>query len=133
MKEENKDITVTEKKEVKTQSEPTIPVKRYLPLTDIVETDKDLLIYMDMPGVGKEKINIRLEKNVLTIDGEIDSSPYNDMKPLYTEYNIGHFSRNFELSNEIDQSGISAGMTDGVLMVTLPKAPEKQSKLIQVS
>jgi HSP20 family protein len=133
MSEATKDITVTEKKEVETQSEPTVPIKRYLPLTDIVETEKDLLIYMDMPGVRKDKVNIRLEKNVLTIGGEIDSTPYADIKPLYTEYNIGHFNRNFELSNEIDQSGISASMSDGVLTVTLPKEPQKQPKLIQVS
>ena len=131
--EEKKEITVQEKKEVQTKSEPTIPGKMYLPTTDIVETDKELLVYMDMPGVSKDKLKIKIEKNVLGINGEIDSAPYSNLKPLYTEYNIGHFSRNFELSNEIDQNGINATMNDGVLLLTLPKVPEKQPKMITVN
>lgn len=133
MTEEQKEITVQEKKEVQSPTERTVPLKMYLPPTDIVETDKELLIYMDMPGVGKEQLSIKLEKNVLGINGEIDSTPYKDLKPLYSEYNIGHFSRNFELSNEIDQNGIKANMTDGVLILTLPKVPEKQPKMIAVT
>lgn len=131
--EEKKEITVQEKKEIQTKSEQTTPGKVYLPTTDIVETEKQLLVYMDMPGVTKDKLNIKLEKNILGIDGEIDSSPYDNLKPIYTEYNIGHFSRSFELSNEIDQDGIKATMNDGVLVLTLPKIPEKQPKLIAVS
>lgn len=133
MTEENKEITVQEKKEVQTQSEPTMPGKMYIPLTDIVETDNELMVYMDMPGVGKDKINVKIEKNVLYIEGEISSEPYAKLKPLYTEYNIGHFSRRFELSNEIDQEGIKAAMMDGVLTLTLPKRPDKQPRQITVN
>lgn len=133
MKEDTKDITVQEKKEVQTKSEPTIPGKTYLPTTDIVETEKELLLYMDMPGVSKEKLKVALEKNVLSIDGEIDASPYSELKPIYTEYNIGHFSRRFELSNEIDQAAINASIKDGVLLLTLPKLPEKQPRMITVN
>ena len=78
-------------------------------------------------------INVKLEKNVLVIDGQINSNPYSDLKPLYTEYNIGHFTRRFELSNEIDQSKIGATVNDGVLRLTLPKVAEKQPRLIQVN
>ena len=130
---DKKEITVQEKKEVQTQSEPTVPGKIYLPDTDIIETDKELLVYMDMPGVSKDKLKVRLEKNVLNVDGEIDSKPYSSLKPLYTEYNIGHFSRSFELSNQIDQAGIKATMNDGVLVLTMPKVPEKQPKMIKVN
>ncbi len=130
---DKKEITVQEKKEVQTKSEPTIPGKVYLPNTDIVETDQELLVYMDMPGVSKDKLKVKIEKNVLGIDGEINSSPYSNLKPLYTEYNIGNFSRSFELSNEIDQNGIKASMNDGVLLLTLPKVPERQPKMITVN
>lgn len=130
---DNKDLQVQEKKEVLTRSEPTVPGKMYLPTTDIVETEKELLIYMDMPGVTREKLNIKLEKNVIGVNGEIDSSPYSNLDPLYTEYNIGHYWRNFQLSNEIDQNGIKATMSDGVLLLTLPKVPEKQPKMIAVN
>jgi HSP20 family protein len=130
---EKQELSVNEKKEVQNNQEPTVPGKRYVPATDIVETEGELLIYMDMPGVEKDQVNVKLEKNVLVIDGEISSNPYADLKPLYTEYNIGNFTRRFELSNEIDQSKIGAAIDDGVLMLTLPKVPEKQPRMIQVN
>lgn len=133
MTEEKKDVTVAEKKEVQHNQEHTVAGKRYIPATDIVETENELKLYMDMPGVEKDHIKIRLNKNVLEIDGQINADPYNDLKPLYTEYNIGHFTRRFELSNEIDQSSIGASVEDGVLLLTLPKVPEKQPRLIQVN
>lgn len=133
MTEEKNEMVVQEKKELTSEKEPTIPGKKYIPATDIVETDKELLVYMDMPGVDRKLVDIRLEKNVLAIDGKIDSVPYGDLRPIYSEYNVGHFTRRFELSNEIDQSGIEARMNDGVLLLTLPKVPEQQPQAIQVN
>jgi HSP20 family protein len=133
MAEEKNEMVVQEKKELKSEKEHTIPGKQYIPQTDIVETDQELLVYMDMPGVDREKVNIKLEKNILAIDGQIDSSRYGDLKPLYSEYNIGNFTRRFELSNEIDQSKIEARINDGVLLLTLPKVPAKQPTAIQVN
>jgi HSP20 family protein len=133
MAEEKNEMVVQEKKELTTEKEHTVPGKKYVPATDIVETDRELLVYMDMPGVDRKLVNIKLEKNVLAIDGQIDSEPYGDLKPIYTEYNVGHFKRRFELSNEIDQSRIEARMNDGVLLLTLPKVPEQQPTAIQVN
>lgn len=133
MKKENKkEITVQEKKEVQSKSEPTLQGKAYIPATDIVDTGGELILYMDMPGVSREKLTVKIEKDVLKVDGEIDPTPYQNLEPLYTEYNIGHFTRKFELPNEIDQSAIKAGMSDGVLTLTLPKVPEKQPRLIEI-
>jgi HSP20 family protein len=120
------------KKEIKSVSEHTIPVKRYLPTTDIVETEGELLLSLDIPGVKRDRIQVRLEKNILEIDGEIDSGFYSDFKPLYTEYNIGHFKRSFELSNQIDKSNIRAKVENGVLSLVLPKVPDEQPRLIEV-
>ena len=130
---EKKDLDVSTKTEVEQKQEHTVAGKRYIPATDIVETEGELLLFMDMPGVEKDQINVKLEKNVLVINGQIDSNPYADLKPLYTEYNIGHFTRRFELSNEIDQTNIGATIDEGVLKLTLPKVPEKQPRMIQVN
>jgi HSP20 family protein len=54
------------------------------------------------------------------------------MEPVYTEYNIGHYSRSFTLSKKIDQDGISAQLDDGVLTLTLPKAQEAQPRRISI-
>ena len=130
---ETKNLVTQEKKEVESKKEHTTPLKRYVPATDIVETDNELLVYMDMPGVGKNNINVKLEKNVIRIEGTVDSKPYSDLKPLYSEYNIGNYSRQFELSNKIDQSKIEAKMEDGVLSLVLPKIPEMQPRSIQIN
>ncbi len=113
--------------------ERTVAGKYYVPLTDIIETEKSLVVYMDMPGVKKENINVKLEDNVLEVDGKIDHSSYNDLNPVYTEYNVGHYTRKFTVSNAIDSEGIDANLSDGVLTLTLPKAPEAQPKQIKVS
>lgn len=130
---ENKEVVAQEKKEIETKKETTTPLKRYLPATDIVETEKELLVYMDMPGVDKENVNVKLEKNVLEVEGTIQSDIYKDLKPIYSEYNIGNFHRQFELSNVVDQGKIEAKIDNGVLTLVLPKVPEKQPKLIQVN
>jgi len=54
------------------------------------------------------------------------------MEPLYTEYNVGHYTRSFTLSNKIDQEHISAQLDDGVLTLTLPKAKEAQPRRISI-
>lgn len=129
----NKALDVQGKKEVEAKKESTIPLKRYSPATDIIETKDELQIYMDMPGVDKENVNVKLEKNVLGIEGKIYPDTYNDLNPVYTEYNIGHFQRQFELSNDIDQEKIEAKIDNGVLTLILPKVPEQKPKLIQVN
>ncbi len=113
--------------------EKTVVGEHYVPLTDIIETEKSLVVTMDMPGVKKESINVKLEDNVLEVDGQIDYSPYNDLNPVYTEYNVGHFTRKFTVSNEIDTGKIDANLSDGVLTLTLPKAPEAQPRQIKVN
>ncbi len=133
MKEEKKDLVAQGKKEIEIKMEHTTPLKRYTPATDIVETEKELLLYLDVPGIGKESITVKLEKNILNIDGVIDSKPYSDLKPLYSEYKIGNYSRRFELSNKIDQSKIEAKVEDGVLSLVLPKVPEMQPRMIQIN
>lgn len=133
MKETTKEMSVQDKKELESKKEHTAPGKRYVPATDIVETDSELLLYMDMPGVGKDDITVRLEKNVLRIDGQIQMAAYSELKPMYTEYNIGNYTRQFELSNKIDQEKISATVEDGVLSLILPKVAELQPRTIQIN
>jgi HSP20 family protein len=113
--------------------EKTFAGKYYVPFTDIIETDECLTVYMDMPGVKKENVNVKLEDNVLEVDGKIDHTPYVDLNPIYTEYNVGHYTRKFTVSNAIDAGKIDANLTDGVLTLTLPKAPEAQLRQIKVS
>ena len=128
----DQDLAVREKKELATKEEKTVPGRYYVPYADIFETEDALTVVMEIPGVEKKNLDIALENDVLRIDGQIDFGKYDGMDPVYSEYNIGHYTRSFTLSNKIDQEQISAQLDDGVLTLTLPKAKEAQSRRISI-
>ncbi|MFC1681768.1 Hsp20/alpha crystallin family protein [Pseudomonadota bacterium] len=127
------DLQVQEKQEqVEEKGEKTEVGRFFVPQTDVYESADALSITMDMPGVQKDRVSIDLDKNVLTVTGRLDFSNYEDLKPIYTEYNVGNFTRSFSLSNKIDKEGISARMEDGVLELHLPKVQEAAARKIEV-
>ena len=126
------DLEVQQKREVQSKEEATVPSRVFLPTTDIFETDQALTVVMEMPGVNKDKVEINLEDGVLTIEGEIDFSKYQDLQPVYTEYNIGNYRRSFTLPETIDQEKIKAEMSDGVLMLSLAKAEKAKPRKIAI-
>lgn len=126
------ELQVREKRELEKKQEQTAPARTFVPTTDIFETEPALTIVLEMPGVDKDNVDISIEDNVLTVHGRLDFAKYDGLQPVYTEYNIGHYRRSFSLSNKIDQSKISAEMTDGVLTLMVPKAEEAKPKRILI-
>jgi HSP20 family protein len=126
------ELSVRDKKELVSKDEKTVPGRHYVPFADIYETGDALCVVMEMPGVERKDVDVALENGVLRVDGQIDFSKYEGMEPVYTEYNVGHYSRSFTLSNKIDQEQISAHLEDGVLTLTLPKAKEAQPRRIAI-
>jgi len=126
------ELAVRDKKELVSKDEKTVPGRYYVPFADIYETVSALCVVMEMPGVEKQNLDVALEHDVLRVDGRIDFSKYDGMEPVYTEYNVGHYTRSFTLSNKIDQEQISAQLEDGVLTLTLPKAKEAQPRRISI-
>jgi HSP20 family protein len=126
------ELEVQEKKEVVAKGEKTVPARYYVPNTDIFETEDALRLVMDVPGVDRKDVEIRVEDDVLRIEARIDTSKYQGMEPLYTEYNVGHFARSFALSHHIDRQQINAALEDGVLTVTLKKMREAQPRRIEI-
>jgi HSP20 family protein len=121
------------KREVEKKEEATIPARVFLSNADIFETADALNVVLEMPGVEKDNVEIRVEEGILSVQGSLDLSKYKGLQPLYTEYNVGHYARSFQLSSKVDQSKISAEMKDGVLILKLPKAEEAKPRTIQVS
>jgi len=128
------ELEVQLKREVEKKEEPTIPLRTYLPNTDIFETECALMVVMEMPGVRKEDIDITVEDDVLSVLGRIDFSKYEKLQPVYTEYNIGNYRRTFTLApSSVDEHKISADAKDGVLTLTLPKAERIKPRKIQLT
>ena len=125
-------LQTQEKKELVSKDETTMPVRYFVPATDIFETEDGLTVVMEVPGVDREAIDINLENDVLKVEAKIDPAKYEGMEPLYTEYNVGHFARSFTLSNKIDRQQISAKLEDGVLTLSLKKAKEAMPRKISV-
>jgi HSP20 family protein len=129
---QSQSLEVQEKKELVSKDEKTIPVRYFVPTTDIFETDDALTVVMEVPGVDKGALDISVENDVLKVEAKIDPAKYEGMEPLYTEYNVGHFARSFTLSNKIDQQQISAQLQDGVLTLTLKKAKAAMPRQIAI-
>jgi HSP20 family protein len=130
---QSQSLEVQEKKELEQKEEKTVPARYYVPNADIYETEDALVVVMEVPGVEKKDLQIGLENDVLRIEGRIDFSKYDGLDPLYTEYNVGHYSRAFTLSNKIDQQQISAELEDGVLRLTLKKSQEAKPRRIAIT
>src|SRR5215468_10165293 len=122
------ELQVQQKREVEKKEESTVPARAYLPYADIFETGNALTVVLEMPGVDRQQVDITVDDGVLRVYGQLDFSKYQELQPLYTEYNIGNFSRTFQLSNKIDQNKISAEMKDGILTLVLPKAEEAKTR-----
>jgi HSP20 family protein len=126
------ELQVQQKRELEKKEETTIPARIFLPTADIYEAQDALCVVLEMPGVEKSNVDVRVEDGVLKVEGRLDFSKYQGLQPLYTEYNVGHYSRSFRLSSKIDHSKIGAELKDGVLALTLPKVEEAKPRTIQV-
>jgi HSP20 family molecular chaperone IbpA len=126
------ELQVQKKRELEQKDEPTVPARLFVPAADIYETRDALSVILEMPGVEKSNVEIRVENDVLSVEGRLDLSKYKGLLPVYTEYNVGHYARSFTLSSKIDQGKIAADMQDGVLFLTLPKIEEAKPRTIQV-
>jgi len=129
----HQELQTQPKREVETRQERTIPTRSFLPVTDIFESNEALTVVLEVPGVNNKSVEVRVENDVLTIEGQVDFSKYENLQPVYTEYNIGNYTRTFELSSKIDQNRISAELKDGVMTVVLPKAEKAKPRKISVS
>lgn len=126
------ELPVQQKREVEKAQEPTMPMRAFLPTTDIFETEDTLTVVLEMPGVDRDNIDVNVENGVLTVEGKINFSKYEGLQPIYSEYNIGPYRRTFRISSRVDQDKIRAELRDGVITLVLPKAEEAKPRRIEV-
>lgn len=125
-------LQAKEKAEVTTPAEQTRPGLVFTPAVDIFETEKEITLLADMPGVTAKDLNIDLHDNVLTLDGEVKSPEGAEEADVIREYHTGKYYRQFTLSQVIDQTKINAELKDGVLRLGLPKVEAATPRKITV-
>lgn len=103
----------------------------YTPRFDIVETDDELALYGDLPGVAKDDLDVRFENGELTVQAKV-ASRHTEHEFLYGEYGIGDFHRSFSIDETIDAEKISAQLHNGVLTLHLPKVETAKPRRITV-
>jgi len=104
----------------------------YVPKADIYETNNSIVLIVDMPGVDEHAMDITLEKNILTITGNVEPVVFEGKTLVYSEYDTGDYQRAFTISNEVDQDKIEATVKNGVLRLVLHKAEKAKIKKIAI-
>jgi HSP20 family molecular chaperone IbpA len=104
-----------------------------VPAVDVFEDAAGITLLADMPGVSKDKLELRLDGDALTIEGTVAPLAPDGMQALWAEMDVPHFKRMFTLSRELDTARIEANMKDGVLSLRIPKQPHAQPRRIPVT
>ncbi|MFO7760353.1 MAG: Hsp20/alpha crystallin family protein [Desulfobia sp.] len=127
----NKEMQVKEKQEA-LKPEQTTEGPIFMPAVDIFETDKEITVLADMPGVKSDDLSIDLNNDILTLSGKVKPYDNKEEEPLLNEYETGNYYRQFTLSDIIDQEKIEANLKNGELRLRLPKAEKARPRKIEI-
>ncbi len=103
-----------------------------LPPVDVIEDASGIVLYVDLPGVPKEKLNLHVDADTLTIEGEVVLEMPEGMEGTHVEVGLPRYRRAFTLSKELDASKVSAKFIQGVLKLHIPKVEHAQPRKIEI-
>jgi HSP20 family protein len=113
---------------------PTAGARRWMPATDLVESDTHYLLRVDLPGVAESDINVELDHDVLSVSGERKSEHEDRHAGYYrVERSSGSFRRSVRLPEGIDGNAITATFDRGVLEVSVPKPEQVKPRKVQIT
>ena len=127
----DQELKIQEKKVVQPNEEATKTDTYFAPHVDIFETEQEVVVLADVPGVASDGIDLSLEDNILTIQARRQAPKYLG-RLILEEYETGHYLRRFTVAETIDQDRIEAELVNGVLQGRLPKVGPSQPKKIEV-
>ena len=102
------------------------------PAADIFEDDSGITLQADMPGVSKDRLEIQIDSDTLTIEGQLELAMTEGMQALHADVRASRYQRSFSLSSELDAEKIEASLRDGVLTLRIPKRGQYKPRKIQV-
>ena len=108
------------------------PERAIRPLFDIFEDESVITIHADMPGVSKERLDIQIDRDSLSIEGSAELSMPEGMEAVYADVRSTLYQRSFSLSSELDGERVDASLKDGVLTLHIPKREQFKPRKIEV-
>ncbi len=123
---------MTDNSVVKKETAATREQEAMLPPVDVVEDASGITLWADLPGVPKDKLNVRVEADTLTIEGEVSLPLAQGMEASYAEVQLPRYQRVFTLGQELDSDKASAEFRHGVLKLHIPKAEHARPRRIEV-
>jgi HSP20 family molecular chaperone IbpA len=102
------------------------------PPVDVFEDAGGITLWADLPGVPKDKLNLEIEAETLTIAGEIALAVPEGMEATHAEVGMARYHRVFSLSKELDTEKVKAEFANGVLKLRIPKVEHAQPKKIEI-
>lgn len=126
---ETKEVAAQDKQESETREGTTVEMP---PPVDVYEDRSGITLYADLPGVSSERLNLKVDKDTLLIEGDAAFDIPEGMQALYADVRATRYRRSFALSSELDTAAIDANLKDGVLKVRLPKKEAYQPRKIDI-
>ena len=103
-----------------------------IPAVDIFEDAHQLTVQAEMPGVSKETLNVRADRDSLLIEGEVALDLPEGTSALYADLQTTKYRRTFALSGELETERIAASLKDGLLTIRIPKRTEFRTRKIKI-
>jgi len=113
-------------------SQTQAPQRAVLPAVDVYEDEAGITLLADMPGVPKDRLELKVEADTLLIEGQVVPSTPEGLEAVYAEVRVPRYRRTFTLSRELDTSKVNASLKDGVLTLRIPKQAHAQPRRIEV-
>lgn len=104
-----------------------------VPPVDVIEDTAGITLYADLPGVPREKLNLHVDADTLTIEGEIVLPLPEGVESTHAEVGLARYRRTFTLSRELDADKVSAEFIQGVLKLRIPKAEHALPRKIEIA
>jgi len=117
----------------RTEDDTTRREAALLPPVDVIEDSSGITLYADLPGVPRDKLDLRVEGDQLRIEADLLIALPQGLEPSHAEVQLTRYRRAFTLSSELDADKVGAELNNGVLRVRIPKAAHAQPRRIAVN
>jgi len=104
-----------------------------LPPVDVVEDASGITLYADLPGVPKDKLHVRVDADVLSIEAEVKLPLVDNLEASHVEVDLPRFQRTFTLGQELDRDKVRAEFKNGVLKLEIPKSEQARPRKIEIT